>query len=110
MSIRFIKLLPVVALAVSALAHAATPEAQSLVVRYGDLALNTKAGIASLHARIRHAAETVCSPIESRVLGLREQYQQCVRDATAQSVAAVNNPNLSRFHRFGPGAVVVAAN
>jgi UrcA family protein len=111
MSNRFIKLLPVAAaLAFSGLAHASTPrDLPSVVVKYGDLNLGTQAGINSLHSRLKNAAAQVCSPLNSRVLGLRDQYEQCVSDAVAQSVAAVGNPNLSNFHRYGGRAGLVAS-
>jgi UrcA family protein len=112
MSKRLIKLLPVAAaLALSGLANAATPQdLPSVIVKYGDLNLNTQAGIKNLHSRLRYAAEQVCSPLNSRVLGLRDQYEQCVSDAVAQSVAEVGNPNLSNFHRYGGRAGFVASN
>ena len=103
MSKRLIKLLPVAAyLALSGVAAASVPkDLPSVVVKYGDLSLDTKTGVASLHARIRNAAKYVCNSLDSRVLGLREQYEQCVSDAVKQSVAAVGNADLSRYHRFG---------
>ena len=111
MSKRLINLLPLAALAFCGFAAAGTPkDIPSVVVKYGDLNLNSKAGIASLHARIRNAAETVCSPFDSRVLGLREQYQTCVTDATSAGVATVGNANLSNYHRYGSRANVVASN
>ena len=102
MSIRFIKLLPVAAcLALSGVAAASIPkDLPSVVVKYGDLSLDTKAGVASLHARLKSAAKYVCSSLDSRVLGLREQYDRCVSDAVKQSVAAVGNEDLSRYHRL----------
>ena len=111
MSKRLIKLLPLAALAFSGLASASVPqELPSVVVKYGDLDLTAKPDVVRLHARIRNAAERVCSPLDSRVLGLREQFDQCVTDAVRQSVAAVGNENLSRFHRYGRHAELVASN
>jgi len=112
MSKRLTQLLPAaIALAVCSLAQASTPtDLPSVVVRYGDLRLTTQDGVARLHSRLHHAAEQVCSPLNSRVLGLREQYERCVSDAVAQSVAAVGNTNLSRFHRYGKRAELVASN
>ena len=112
MSKRLIKLLPVAAcLALSGVAAASIPnDLPSVVVKYGDLSLNSKSGVASLHARIRNAARRVCSPLDSRVLGLREQYEQCVSDAVKQSVAAVGNADLSRYHRYGGRHSLVASN
>jgi UrcA family protein len=99
------------ALAISGFAAAGTPKnPQSVVVKYSDLSLSTKAGVASLHSRIRNAAEAVCSPLNSRILGLREQYELCVSDAVAEGVASVGNANLSNFHLYGAKAVMVASN
>ena len=77
-------LLSVAALAISGIAAAASPDAHSVVVRYGDLNLNSQAGVASLHKRIRNAAESVCSELNSRVLGLRDTYDQCVNEAVVE--------------------------
>jgi len=113
MSIRLTQLLPLAAALAfcSVAAQASTPkDLPTVVVKYGDLSLDTKTGVASLHARLRNAAEQVCSPLNSRVLGLREQFEQCVSDAVASSVDAVGNANLSRFHRYGKHAELVASN
>ena len=103
MSKRLVKLLPLAAaLAISGLASASIPkDLPSVVVKYDDLSLNSRSGVASLHARIRNAAQQVCSPLNSRVLGLREEYERCVTDAIAQSVAAVGNQNLRQYHLYG---------
>ena len=93
MSKRLIKLLPVaVALAFSGVASASiSKEIPSVVVKYGDLSVNTKAGVATLHARLKTA-------------------ERCVSDAVKQSVAAVGNPELTRFHRYGGRLDFVASN
>ena len=102
-------LLPLAALALTGIATAATRDATSVVVRFGDLNLNSQAGVASLHKRIRNAAESVCSPLETRILGLRDAYDECVNEAVSNGVAAVANPNLSNFHASkGKGAVVAS--
>jgi UrcA family protein len=82
-------LLPLVALAASGMATAASRDVNSVVVRYGDLNLNSQAGVASLHKRILNAARSVCSPLETRVLGLRDAYDDCVAQALSNGVAAV---------------------
>jgi len=111
MSRRLIKLLPVAALVLSGLATAGIrQDVPSVVVKYGDLNLGTKAGIANLHSRIRNAAQYVCSPLDNRVLGLREQYERCVLDAVTESVAAVGNPDLINYHRYGGRFGFVASN
>jgi UrcA family protein len=102
-------LLAAAALSVSGLAAAGPRDANSVVVRFGDLNLSSQAGVASLYQRIQNAAESVCSPLETRILGLRDAYDSCVTDALAQGVAAVGNPSLSEFHAARQGKVVVVA-
>ena len=104
------KFLPLVALAVSGIATAAMPKAEGVVVHFGDLNLNSEAGVASLHKRIRNAAESVCTSLETRILGLRGAYEDCVRQAVDSGVAAVGNANLSALHAVKGKNVVVASN
>ncbi|HEY6125651.1 MAG TPA: UrcA family protein [Steroidobacteraceae bacterium] len=106
-SIKF--LLPVAALALSGVAAAGSRDVASVVVRYGDLNLNSRAGVVGLHKRLRNAAESVCGNLDSRILGLSDAFDQCVDEALANGVAAVGNPNLSDFHASkGKGAVVAS--
>jgi UrcA family protein len=107
-SIKF--LLPVVALAISGIAAAGSSDVNSVVVRYGDLNLNSQAGVASLHKRIRNAAESVCRELNNRVLVLRDIYDECVSQAVTNGVAQVANPNLSNFHRSKGKSPVLASN
>jgi UrcA family protein len=107
----FIKtLLPVAALAFSGLATAGARDLNTVTVKFGDLNLNSQAGIASLHKRIRNAAESVCSQLETRILGLRGAYDQCIDQAVAEGVAAVGNANLTHFHTVKGKNLVVASN
>ena len=48
--------------------------------------------------------------LDSRVLGLREQYERCVSDAMSQSVDSVANSNLKRYHLYGKRAELIASN
>jgi UrcA family protein len=106
-SIQF--LLPVAALALSGIATAGSRDAASVVVRYGDLNLNSLAGVAGLHKRLHNAAESVCGNLSSRILGLNDAYQACVADALANGVAAVGNADLTNFHaNKGKGSVVAS--
>ena len=82
-------LLPLVALAASGIAAAASQDVNSVVVRYGDLNLNSQAGVASLHKRILNAARSVCSPLDNGVLGLRDVYNDCVAQALSNGLDAV---------------------
>jgi UrcA family protein len=114
MSNRLVKLLPLaVALAMGSLVNAGevrvTEGIPSVIVKYGDLDLNTKAGVTRLHARLRGAAREVCEPLDSRVLGLREQFEICVSDAVTRGVKDVDNSNLTFFHRYGAIAALLAS-
>jgi UrcA family protein len=103
-------LLPLAALALSGVAAASSRQVESRVVQFGELNLNSRAGVAILHKRIRNAAESVCGNLNSRVLGLRDAFDQCVAEAVAQGVASVGNPNLSNFHANKGKVTVVASN
>ncbi|HEV7606722.1 MAG TPA: UrcA family protein [Steroidobacteraceae bacterium] len=103
-------LLPLAALALSGAAAAGSPLTESVVVRYGDLDLNSRAGVVGLHKRIHNAAESVCGNLSSRVMGLREVYDECVKEAVDNSIAAVGNLNLTNFHaNRGKVAVLASA-
>jgi UrcA family protein len=103
-------LIPVAALVLSGVATAGSSDTNSVVVRYGDLNLNSQAGVASLHKRIRNAAESVCSDLDTRILGLRDGYDQCVKEAVGKGVAEVGNLNLSNFHASKGKSAVLASN
>jgi UrcA family protein len=108
-------LLPIVAATITSLASATTAikvtgGAPSVIVKYDANTLGTRAGVKDLHSRLFVAARSVCAELESRQLGLREEHDQCVRDAVRRSVADVANPNLTSFHRFGTMPRAVAAN
>lgn len=117
MTNRYTKLLPLVAaLAVSGLANAnvndsiTIKDAKSVVVKYGDLNLNTKDGVKTLHARLRKAANQVCRPFDGRELSHNVEYGGCVTDAVNRAVADVGNVNLTRLHRYGRVGDFVASN
>ena len=108
-------LLPVVAVSLASLASATAPAGNlgnvpSVIVQYDSAALETRAGVKDLRTRLFVAARSVCAQLDSRELGIREQYDQCVRDAVRRSVADVGNPNLTNYVRFGMLPRVVAAN
>jgi UrcA family protein len=108
-------LLPLVAATVSSLAAATAPirvtlAAPSVIVKYDAARLATKDGVKDLHGRLFIAARAVCTELDSRVLGLREVHDQCVRDAVRRSVDDVDNANLTNYFRYGTLPRVVAAN
>lgn len=80
----------------------------SVVVNYSDLSLQSQAGIERLHARIRNAADEVCSSLDSRIIGLREQHQRCITLAVKRGVDAVGNDHLTQYHLYGAKAVASA--
>ncbi|MEO8017048.1 MAG: UrcA family protein [Pseudomonadota bacterium] len=102
-------LLPLAALVLSGAAAAGSRLTESVVVRYGDLNLETRAGVVSLHRRLHNAAESVCGNLNSRVMGLREVYDECVQEAVTNGVAAVDNVNLTNFHANRGKASVLAS-
>ena len=103
MSIRLIKLLPVAAcLALSGVAAASTPkDLPSVVVKYGDLNLDSQAGVRK-PARPPHECREVRVQLarQPRARPART-VRPCVTDAVKQSVAAVGNADLIRYHRYG---------
>jgi UrcA family protein len=103
-------LLPIVALALSGFAAAGDKDTNSVVVKYGDLNLNSQAGISILHKRITNAAESVCDQLDTRVLSLREAYEECVADAITNGIAAVDNASLKQFHASKGKTLILASN
>ena|SRR5208283_2505030 len=67
-------------------------------VTYGDLNLETEEGAKVLYARLRHAGEDVCSPLESRELIRRQIWRTCVDSAVASAVTRVNKPRVTALH------------
>ena len=103
-------LISLVALTVMGVAAAGSRESNRVVVRYGDLDLNSQRGVVSLHKRIRNAAESVCGNFSSQIFELHDAYEKCVEDASSRAVAAVGNSNLSDYHATKGKSAVVASN
>jgi UrcA family protein len=108
-------LLPVVAATITSLASATSPanvavDVPSITVQYNAATLGNRSGVKALHSRLAMAAQSVCKQLDSRILGLREQYDQCVRESVRRSIADVGNANLTNYHRYGTLPRVVAAN
>jgi UrcA family protein len=68
------------------------------IVRFADLDLSKLDGVAVLYRRLNQAAAIVCSPLESRDLGMAAKHQQCVDHAIDGAVARVDRPMLSQYH------------
>jgi len=87
-------LVSVAALSIAGIAGAGTrasSDVRSVVVKYGDLNLASAQGVATLHTRLRIAAKSVCTPLDTRMLALREA---CVSDAIARSIATVGERSV----------------
>ncbi len=106
-SIKF--LLPLAALMLSGVAAGSQGGTNSVVVRYGDLDLNSQKGVVRLHKRIRNAAESVCGSSSSRIFALHDAFEKCVSEASSNAVNAVGNTNLTNYYATkGKGAVVAS--
>jgi len=102
-NLRVIALLviPTLLITASDMAVARDDEAPSVTVRYHDLNLNSREGIASLYQRIRAAAVNVCESVEGPQLVNRvfwREWNACINHAVANAVHDVHNEKLSAFH------------
>lgn len=99
----------------SALAVTASPfvmadalvNVKSEVVRYDDLRLTSRVGVAVLYGRLRSAAERACAPLESQQLAAKGRYRACYDDAMARAVAGVNHAGLTEYYESKKGLVPV---
>ncbi|HKT74102.1 MAG TPA: UrcA family protein [Steroidobacteraceae bacterium] len=82
------------------------------VVHYGDLNLNSSAGIAALFRRVHKAAEQVCGQVDRRELERAALWDACVSQATERAVDTINVPALTHYYRnrdASPSARIVMA-
>ena len=71
----------------------------SRVVRYADLKLDSRDGVATLYQRIRRAADHVCREQRGvHQLLLQPEIMVCTRDSVDRAIAQVNLPALSEMH------------
>jgi UrcA family protein len=83
------------------MAVARVDEAPSETVRYHDLNLDSREGVATLYGRIHAAAEDVCRPVEGSRLVTRvfwTEWHACINHAVANAVDTVHNEKLSAYH------------
>jgi UrcA family protein len=81
-------------------ANSAAPQTHSETVRYADLNLSGQAGVRTLMARIRSAAEDVCEPAPSGH-ELDSSYDTCVKSAVDHAIADVRRPTLTAMNQPG---------
>ncbi|HWW30695.1 MAG TPA: UrcA family protein [Steroidobacteraceae bacterium] len=95
-------------------AFAAEPtDPPSIRVKYGDLNLQTAAGVEALYKRIHSAATQVCDSGGDRNLSILTYDRKCAAAAETQAIEKVNNASLSAFYQRkvgGPNAVVAMSN
>src|SRR5215475_13630597 len=70
---------------------AADPSSASRTVKFADLNISNPSGAHALYARIRAAAQVVCSYYW---FATDTDKARCVRDATADAVTRINQPAL----------------
>jgi UrcA family protein len=90
--------------ALACVAHGGTVVAQpaeplTKIVAFGDLNLDSDQGAKVLYARLRHAAQYVCAPLEdSRDLSLKAIWQNCVENSLSDAVGRINKPHVTALH------------
>jgi UrcA family protein len=72
----------------------ATMELPIVRVTFGDLNLDTPAGVSALYKRVQHGAARYCEPF-SAGSQLSVEFGRCVKDAVATTVKNIDNTNLS---------------
>jgi UrcA family protein len=84
----------------------------SRAVSFADLSTSTPEGVAALYRRIRQAAESVCTPFESREMALKSQWRECMDNGVSRAVKSVNLPSLTAYangQRGNSPLIVVAS-
>jgi UrcA family protein len=81
---------------------AATPT-QSVTVKFGDLNLQSEAGVRALYSRIRTATRAVCSPEPTGDPLAMLEFKACRSKALSDAVARVGSPALAALHRSKVG-------
>jgi UrcA family protein len=92
----------IVAFTAAGAAHAHTNKAGEIVgvaVSYGDLNLQSEAGIEALMRRIETAASKACGGRPARhELQRHSRYNNCVKDATDRAVTDVNASTVTAWY------------
>lgn len=81
--------------AATAQASTAALVGPDVVVRYGDLDLNSRTGAETLYGRIQQAAAQVCRPSDSAGLVMHAGFLRCQNELVARTVASVPSPQLA---------------
>ena len=79
-------------------AFAGSPEPRAVVVNFADLDATKPQGAARLYARMKSAAEVVCSDLApGRLIERMQPYTKCVQDALSHAVAEVGVPAVTQY-------------
>ena len=84
-------------------ASAETSQSLTKRVTYGDLNLDSQDGAKVFHARVRSAAEFVCSPLEGSELSRQRTWHACINEVLAAAVMQVNKPAVTALHNQSLG-------
>ena len=91
---------PTMLIAESDMAAARVDEAPAVTVKYRDLNLDNRDGVAKLYERIHTAAVDVCKSAEGPQLANRvfwSEWNACINHAVENAVRVVHNDNLSAY-------------
>ena len=77
-----------------------------VIVKFGDLNISSSQGAAALYARIKSAAEKVCSPYDRSGLEAKTRLNACIDKAILGAVTKVNAPALSAVYSAKTGKEV----
>ena len=108
---KIVKLVLAIALCATAATAAAGDTARATattwnatVVRFGDLNLETEAGVKKLYVRLQVAAKDVCN-VHTSWAGLQQKSieDRCVSAAIGAAIVKINRTHLTAYHRAKTG-------
>ena len=105
--LKTVVLASLVALGLPSLAAAASPSQfgeGSIQVEYGDLNINTVAGVKTLYARLQKATAAACDLRPYRELGsigLYNESRSCYKAKLSAAVERISSDKLTRLHEIG---------
>jgi len=89
-----------------------SPRADSVIVRYADLDLNTSRGADRLLMRVQRAAGDVCGRNAGlKTLAMRRAVSRCVDETVSAAVVRINHPDVSAryIERYAPATPILQA-
>ena len=81
-------------------------DAPAITVKYGDLDISNPQGAAVLYARIRAAAENLCSPYDRSGIASKMRRDACVSNIVTNAVTKANKSALSAVYSSKTGKSV----